>query len=130
MTFTINIPKIDQPAAKTAPMISDRRLYLDKTKDVLVEEGSLEARWLLAPAGGTIPGEEVDRLGLTFTDGRVTQPGAAEVPSSEPTSSEGASSEPASDSSAPAASAAETSPAETPSADASSTTPDGKGKKK
>jgi hypothetical protein len=74
MPFTVTIPKIDGPPAKTPALVADRRLYLTADEQTLVEAGDERARFLLSPAGGAIPGPEVDRLGLVVIDDRVVQP--------------------------------------------------------
>jgi hypothetical protein len=48
----------------------------------LLEEGHTEARFLLAPEGHPIPGEEVDRLKLVVVDGRVVQNAVVPEPES------------------------------------------------
>jgi hypothetical protein len=80
--LTINIPKIEQPKAKTPAIIADRRVYLDLAGQTLLEEGHTEARFLLAPEGHPIPGEEVDRLKLVVVDGRVVQNAVVPEPES------------------------------------------------
>ncbi len=59
-------------------MKADRRLYLTRDRETIVEDGDARAGSLLAAPGCDIPEEEVKRLGLlTDSDGRVTQPTAA-----------------------------------------------------
>lgn len=57
-------------------VISDRRLYLTVDQKRVVEEGGAGARFLLAGAGCTIKGEEVERLKLGTKNGRITYKGA------------------------------------------------------
>jgi hypothetical protein len=71
--FTINIPRVDGPPPKTPAITADRRLYLAKDEFTVVEETDDSRRFLLAPAGGAILGEAVDRLRLSIVDGRVVQ---------------------------------------------------------
>lgn len=59
-----------------APLVADRRLYLDHSKERLVEEGAEDAAYLLAGAGGMIPGDVAADLGLKVVDGKVSQPKA------------------------------------------------------
>jgi hypothetical protein len=84
--LTINIPRIDSPPARTPALVADRRLYLALDEHTLVEAHDARARFLLCPAGGTIHGAEVDRLGLALVDGRVDQPSTSSGKRSEPDS--------------------------------------------
>jgi hypothetical protein len=52
---------------------SDRRLFLRADEKTVVEEGHQDARFLLASEGGEIPADKVKQLGLSVTDGKVTQ---------------------------------------------------------
>lgn len=62
----------DRPRA----LLSDRRLYLDRSRERVVEEGSLDAAFLLASAGGEIGADEAARLQLYVFGGRICQGGA------------------------------------------------------
>lgn len=55
-------------------MVADRNLYLDKSRDVLVEENDSRCASLLCGKGRAIYADEVQRLGLVVVDGRVVQP--------------------------------------------------------
>ena len=74
MGLTINTPR---GGAEEAPVVADRRLYLDRTRARLVEADSSEAASLLAGAGRPIDAAEWRRLGLVFREGRVEQDHAA-----------------------------------------------------
>jgi hypothetical protein len=70
------IKTLEQQAAEGAlnpPLVADRRLFLDATKDVVLEDGHPDCAFLLACARGTIPSSEVKRLGLVMVDGKVQQ---------------------------------------------------------
>lgn len=54
-------------------IFSDRRLYLTRNKQRVVEEGDALAAWLLAGAGCVIDPAEWKRLGLEIRYGRVEQ---------------------------------------------------------
>ena len=61
---------------KPIGMIADRSLYLDKSEQVVVEEGDPRSAYLLISKGREIPPYEIDRLGLLEIDGRVYQKGS------------------------------------------------------
>ncbi|WP_425154700.1 hypothetical protein [Candidatus Palauibacter sp.] len=50
----------------------DRRLYVTADKSRVVEAGDSEAAFLLAAAGGTVPGSIAEAYGLSVQAGRVT----------------------------------------------------------
>jgi hypothetical protein len=75
--LSINIPHVDRPAARANAIICDRRLFLAADEATVVEADDEGARFLLASAGGSIPGPEVERLELSIVDGRVVQRAAA-----------------------------------------------------
>lgn len=54
-------------------MIADRNLYLDKSRDHLALENSVESAFLLNGKGQEIAADEVARLRLVMVDGRVVQ---------------------------------------------------------
>lgn len=58
--------------ARPTAIIADRRLYLAADRTTVVEEGDRRAAFLLAGQGSEIPAAEVERLGLSLDDGRVT----------------------------------------------------------
>jgi hypothetical protein len=95
----INIPRIDRPEPPTKALAADRRLYLTRDEKSVVEEGDASAAFLLAACGSSIPGAEVDRLGLSVVEGRVVQasaeaPTAAEAPAEAPAAAETKDSQP------------------------------------
>lgn len=45
-------------------MVADRRMYLDKTKQRIVEEGDPEAAYLFASVGDELSNDVVDKYGL------------------------------------------------------------------
>lgn len=53
------------------PLIADRRLYLSADRTRVIEEGETGAAFLLVGQGVAIAPDEVKRLGLTESDGRV-----------------------------------------------------------
>lgn len=65
-------------------MLADRRLYLTRDRSRVVEEGDVEAAFLLASEGRDIEVSEIHRLGLKLKDGRVVVPGAEPEPTPEP----------------------------------------------
>lgn len=54
-------------------LVADRRLFLALDQTRLVEDGSPEAAFLLAPQGDVIPANEAARLGLELVDGCIVQ---------------------------------------------------------
>lgn len=52
-------------------IISDRRLWLTKGRDHVVEDGDPAARFLLAGPGSMVSKAEAERLGLTVVNGAV-----------------------------------------------------------
>ena len=60
------------PSATVVGLVADRRLYLSADGH-LCEDGSPDARVLLATPGWIIPAEDVARLGLSLADGRIMQ---------------------------------------------------------
>jgi hypothetical protein len=68
---------VDQGKAMTVPgLVSDRRLYVSRDGTKLIEEGSVEAGFLLAAGkGDIIPQDQVDSLGLELVGGKVKQTG-------------------------------------------------------
>lgn len=54
-------------------LVADRRLYETADRLRIVEDGSHEAAFLLAPAETTIAAADVARLGLRMVDGRIVQ---------------------------------------------------------
>jgi hypothetical protein len=60
-------------------LIADRKLYLTRDKERIVEEGSPEAAYLFANSGTMIPDAEAARLGLSVTNGRMMQAGTVVV---------------------------------------------------
>lgn len=75
---------IDKGEPKGSGMHADRRLFVDVGKARLVEDGSPDAAYLLAPEGGEILAADVERLGLSVVDGCVVQGAAEPVPEPEP----------------------------------------------
>jgi hypothetical protein len=67
-----------QPDVPPGGLVADRSLCLDRSQSVLVEDGTVEAKWLLAGKGQVIPASEVKRLDLRVRDGRVVQGPAPE----------------------------------------------------
>lgn len=59
-------------------MLSDRRLFLSQDKARVVEADDPQAAFLLAGEGCEIMPDDVERFGLSDSDGRVV------LPSSEP----------------------------------------------
>jgi len=70
MPFDITMLRDQQP---TGTLVADRRLYLDTTRDQMLEHGDTRAAFLLVGEGGTVPAAEVERLGLVMRDGRIQQ---------------------------------------------------------
>lgn len=68
--MTLHIIRTPTPMSD---LVADRRLYLTDDKTRIVEEGSVEARWLFACVGDTIPADAVGALGLQLVDGRIEQ---------------------------------------------------------
>jgi hypothetical protein len=60
-------------ATRAKGLVADRRLFLAFDRTRLVEDGSLEAAFLLAPQGDVIPANEAARLGLELVDGCIVQ---------------------------------------------------------
>lgn len=58
---------------KEKSITADRRLFLDATRERVVEDGDADAAFLLATPGKRIPGDEVERLGLSTSSGKVKQ---------------------------------------------------------
>jgi hypothetical protein len=59
-------------------LVADRRLFLALDQTRVVEDGSPEAAFLLAPQGDVIPTNEAARLGLELVDGCIVQRQAVE----------------------------------------------------
>lgn len=59
--------------ASAGAIIADRALALTSDKATVVEDGHPKAAYVLVGEGGTIPGEDVKRLGLSIVDGKVRQ---------------------------------------------------------
>jgi len=64
-------------------LTADRRLYVNKDRTKLVEEGAPDAAFLLAPPGSSIPLADVQGLGLAVVNGRIVQGGQKEAPKPE-----------------------------------------------
>lgn len=54
-------------------LTADRRLYLTRDRETVVEEGDAAAAYLLCGAGGQISLPEVARLRLSLEQGRIKQ---------------------------------------------------------
>jgi hypothetical protein len=67
---------IDRPGAQApgTAITSDRRLWLTKQGDRLVEDGSPEAAVLFAAPGTPVLVEDMARLGLVAEDGVIVLP--------------------------------------------------------
>ena len=74
MTLEVNLIRDqEEEVAKVGELISDRRLWLTKDRQTVVEDGKAEAAFLLCPEGGAIPAVDAERLGLTLKAGKITQ---------------------------------------------------------
>jgi len=60
-------------------IVADRKLWLDASRDRVVEHGSAESAFLLANEGSLIPASEARRLGLSVKDGKVHQDRVVQV---------------------------------------------------
>jgi hypothetical protein len=65
--------EIRRPTAAPAGLVADRRLYLTRDGEHVVEDGDPTAAFLLATPDTVIPSDDVARLGLEFVDGRIVQ---------------------------------------------------------
>lgn len=82
--LTINLPHIDRPEPPAKAIVSDRRLYLTRDEQTVVEDGDARAAFLLAATGGSISGDNVVRLSLAVVEGRVVQRGPDEAKQAAP----------------------------------------------
>jgi len=61
----------------TANMKCDRRLYLNRDKSRVVEEGDVTSGFLFATAGGHIEATDAAKYNLEWRDGKLILPGRA-----------------------------------------------------
>lgn len=73
MALTIKSLAEQRAGGHFPALVSDRRLYLDATKTVVLEHGDLDAAFVLCGQGSTIPSVTVRKLGLVLENGRVVQ---------------------------------------------------------
>lgn len=66
-------------------LVADRRLFLDPSRERLIEAGHEDAAYLLAAPGHRIPRAEAKRLNLVVQDDRIVQAPAKPLPTKEPT---------------------------------------------
>jgi hypothetical protein len=82
--MVLQVTLLSNTNEEQSPMKADRRLWLTRDRETVVEDGAIEAVLLLAAAGRSIPGGEVVRLRLmTDADGRVSQ-APVEAPVADP----------------------------------------------
>lgn len=71
--MALKIEKGDPMQKPKPPLVADRRLFLDHTRERVVEDGSTEAAYLLVGAGCELEAAEAERLGVASVDGKLEQ---------------------------------------------------------
>lgn len=71
--MALKIEKGDPMKKPKPPLTADRRLFLDHTRERVVEDGTADAAYLLVGAGCELAAEEAERLGVRMVDGKLRQ---------------------------------------------------------
>lgn len=78
--MALEIVKEEKPKG----FVLDRYLYLNATKDKVLEEGDTAAAFVLGGPGSTIPRAEAERLGLLKAEAESPAPASEPTPEPEP----------------------------------------------